>query len=63
LLLLILPPYGQEHFTAYFATTLGIMLGLGGLSIGGGLAFFNQHYKGIYHVITQFGLDEKLGPV
>ena len=54
-LLLILPDYDDGHFLTYLATISGIMFGLGGLSVGGGVAFFNRHYKNIYDTISAFG--------
>lgn len=33
---------------------LGTMMGLGGAAIGGGLAFFNTHYKSTYQMIDHF---------
>jgi len=43
-----------EAFDFTIRIFLGFMFFLGGVSIGGGLAFFNTHYKSTYQLIDQF---------
>ena len=43
-----------SHYHSYLLTFLGFMGALGGLAIGGSVAFFNRHYASIYAKINAF---------
>lgn len=43
-----------DYNIGYVYAFLGFMLGIGGASIGGGIAFFNTHYKSTHQLIDKF---------